>query len=154
MSEKEPTPNEMREAEALARALEGDGSSPDVPEDALQTSALLRSHELDQVRSQAVFERVLAGTDHKKSARTSSRLRWLIPVGGLAAVLVAWVLFMVPGIVTLDEAAPASLPPPDAELLQAQGKAASQPDGLAGLHARMHRYRHDMYRTLSERYSE
>ena len=151
MKENEPTPEEIREAEALARALEGDGSSPDLPEDALQTACLLRAGDLDQKTSQAVFEKVLADSDLAKPKSRPARLRWLVPVGGLATVALVGILLAQPQA----QPAPATLPEPEAALLQAQGEAAS-PKGqdLVALAEQMNRYRRNMYQALSERYPE
>lgn len=152
MTEKDPTPEEIREAEALARALEGDESSSDAPEDALQAAALLRSGELSEQRSQAVFERVVAGSDLEKS-EPADRLRWLIPVGGLVAAAVVGLLLLLPG--TLSSPVSTSLPPPGAALLQAQGRAArGGVEGLVALKGEMQGYRKNMYLALSERYRE
>jgi len=151
MKETEPTPEEIREAEALARALEGDGSSPDLPENALQTACLLRSDDLDQERSQAVFEQVVAGTALEKQKQHPTR-RWLIPVGGLATAAVVGILLAVP---QASQPGPAALPDPEPALLQAQVKAASpKSQDLLALAEQMNRYRRNMYQALSERYPE
>jgi len=42
MSDDEPTPEELAEAAALAEALQGESAGQDVPQDALQSAALLR----------------------------------------------------------------------------------------------------------------
>src|SRR5437870_4961890 len=75
--EKAPTPEEQREAEALARAL--DGQPADAPPDALEAAALLRGSrdaELSDARARAVRERVLPRLRH---------WHWLAPLGTLAA---------------------------------------------------------------------
>jgi hypothetical protein len=152
MTEKDPTPEEIREAEALSRALEGDESAADVPGDALQAAALLRGGDLSPEREQAVFERVVAGSGLEKK-EPAGPLRWLIPVGGLAAAAVAGLLLLLPG--TLSSPVSTSLPRPGAALLQAQGKAArGNLESLVALKGEMHSYRKNMYSALSERYGE
>ena len=151
MTEKDPTPEEAREAEALARALEGDGSSADTPQDALQAASLLRDGELSEERSRAVFERIVADSDLEK--KKPAGMRWLIPVGGLAAAAVVGLLLLLPG--TLSSPESTALPRPGAALLQAQGRAdRGGVKGLVALKGEMQSYRKNMYSALSERYGE
>src|SRR5688572_33450767 len=82
MKDDEPTPEELREAEALARALESDPSGSAPPPEALEVAALLRhAHgegQLDPARAQAMAARL-------RGLVRPPRRRWL----WLAAPLLA-----------------------------------------------------------------
>jgi hypothetical protein len=130
MSDDESTPEERREAEALARALEG-RPAEGVPADALATAALLRyarsEGRLDPARAAAVGRRLQPGL---------RRWWWLavVPVAAAAA-----------GIVIASRA-PLRLPPPPKQVLSTQAAAAH--GGVAELDAldrQMRAYRRALF---------
>jgi hypothetical protein len=129
MSDDEPTPEERREAEALARALEG-RPAEGVPADALAAAALLRyarsEGRLDPARAAAVGRRLQPGL---------RRWWWLavVPVAAAAAIV-------------LVARAPLRLPPAPKELLVTQAAAAR--GGAAELEAldrQMREYRRALF---------
>lgn len=171
MSEDEPTEEELREAEALVQALERGSSRNALPEDALETAALLRYSRdcgaLPEERRRAVLDELLANaepaesTGRTPSAPWSRWLRWLVPAAGLGAAAGAALLMMVtaseqePMPSAAQEATePAfELPPPPPELLTAQAAAAGGTAREAEvLSARMHGYRREVYAALEARY--
>ncbi|MBW1810722.1 MAG: hypothetical protein JRJ87_21195 [Deltaproteobacteria bacterium] len=155
MSDKEPTKQEALEAEALAKALDGDGTGHELAGDALETAALLRashdSGELSAERENAVLQKILAEARNSGQKDPIAWLRWLIPAGGLAAAAVVGIVFA-SGI--LSPFSPASLPKPDITLLKAQSEAArGDPASISVLRTGMQTYRRSMYASLSEHYS-
>ena len=149
MNDSEVTAKEKREAEALARALEGDGSAENVPSDALEVAGLLRvSGEdtgLSDVRRDAVLKKLLARAAPGK--RQVPWLRWLVPAGGLAAAVAIFALTLTARI------HPAPLPRPGKELIEAQASVASgNGQAVAVLRDRMRQYRREIYKTLAEHY--
>lgn len=171
----EPTEDELREAEALARALDRGTGTSELPEDALETAALLRyAHgegDLADNRKKAIFEDVLATAKprpHEEAAKSPAWLvimKWLVPTGVLAAAAV-WAIVALnvnvdtdgtPGDGAPDESAvlATTLPSPGVELLRAQARAASEDAEDATLLASaMQSYRGDMYAALEQRYGE
>jgi hypothetical protein len=154
-----PTPEEEAAAEALARALDGEGG-PDVPDEALQAAALLRytgsGGELAPARRAALLDELMAEVDRSGRAPARARWRrWLLPWGGLAgaaaAMAVAFLLWPAGG--APGEAA--ALPAPTAALLGVQS-AAARPGGgdLAALGREMRVYRAEMYAALAAHYGE
>jgi hypothetical protein len=161
----EPTEEELAEAEALARALDR-GTGDEVPDDALETAALVRySHDggvLADDRKSAIWAEVL---DKARVPETKAQagwafswLKWLVPAFSLAAATAVAVVVM-----NGDDDAPSSaglrapeaelLPLPETELLQAQARAASgAPEAAEELERRMRTYRSDLYAALEERY--
>jgi len=77
MKDDEPTPEEQREAEALARALDGDPAGSAPPPEALEVAALLRhAHgdgQLDPARAQAMASKLRTGVP-----RPRRRWPWLL----------------------------------------------------------------------------
>ncbi|HUU00187.1 MAG TPA: hypothetical protein VM425_01960 [Myxococcota bacterium] len=149
MNDSEVTEKEKREAEALARALDGDGSAENVPSDALEVAGLLRvSGEdagLSDVRRDAVLKKLLASVEPVK--RQVPWLRWLVPAGGLAAAVAIFALTFTARV------GPAPLPLPDKELIEAQASvAAGNREAVAVLRDRMQQYRREIYKTLAEHY--
>jgi hypothetical protein len=147
MKDDEPTPEELREAEALARALEGAPSESAPPPEALETAALLRhAHgggQLDPARAQALAAKLRA------EVRPRRRRWWwavLVPVAvGTAGVM----LFAT----TMQRRGPAlpPLPAPGPAVLAAQAEAArGRPQALADLDAQMRAYRQALYARLRE----
>jgi len=136
--EKAPTPEEQREAEALARAL--DGEEVEAPQEALEAAALLRasrSAELTDVRARAVRDRIAPRVRH---------WHWMAPLGVLAATA-ATVIVMIAHRRQL----PARIPMPSAALLAAQAEAA-RPKGGTQLDREMVAYRQQVLSALEARY--
>jgi hypothetical protein len=152
------TPEELAEAEALARALArggaADATGPAAPEDALPAAALLRAAArpgLDPARLEAAGARARAGVDARRGAldaRRATRRRWalsalLVP----AAAAAAMTLVARP---RLSRVAPPPLPRPSAALLEAQARAARGRPDLQALDAEMRDYRAAYYAALAE----
>ncbi|MEM9067949.1 MAG: hypothetical protein AAGE52_05560 [Myxococcota bacterium] len=140
---------ELREAAALARALER-GTAEEPPEDALQMAALLSfSHDegaLDPDRSAAILEDVFKEARVRRPEK-APWWRWLIPVGVAgAAAAVAVIFVMKPA----PPSGPMALPTPGSELLQAQAAAAS--GAATKLDSEMEDYRSTVLAALEDRY--
>lgn len=150
MSDRDPTEKELREAEALARALEGDGSPQGIPEDALQTAGLLRASRedagLDPGRQKEILEKILP---EKKEPRGIPWLRWLVPVAGVAGILL--LVMMVPIYSKTPRHAAVRFPAPPRSLLMIQARAAQGKD-LKELQNKMQKYRGRMYASLTGKY--
>jgi hypothetical protein len=150
--EPSPTPEELREAEALARALDGAPSDAAPPPEALETAALLRhgGGELDPARAQALAAKLRA----EVRPRPRRRL-WpvLVPLALGVAVLV-----ILPSALLLrsrqlppSAVSPAGLPAPTAALLAAQAEAArGHEQALGALDAQMRSYRRALFARLQE----
>jgi hypothetical protein len=153
VSDKEPTEKERLEAEALARALEGDGSSEGIPADALETASLLRASRedagLDPARSKEILDKILP---EKEEPRRIPWLRWLVPVAGVAGVL--FLVMMVPMYSKAPQQAAPRLPAPPRSLLMIQARAAARTEDLRALEKKMRAYRGRMYASLSGKYPE
>src|SRR5262249_6385813 len=109
--EKAPTPEEEREAQALARAL--DGEDAQAPADALEAAALLRASrdsELSDVHARAIREQIIP---------RPRRGHWAMPLGALAAVAAT-----VTVLVLARRQSPTPIPTPSPMLLAAQAEAA------------------------------
>jgi hypothetical protein len=137
-----PTPDELREAEALAKALEG-GSDAAAPVDALEAAALLRAAPLDPVASAAIRAR----------ARPPMRARRRFPIQAFAGSIA--VIIIVLGAVSAVQRRPAGvpplpLPPPPPALLAAQARAPKE--GLEPLAREMAPYRGEVLVALARRY--
>lgn len=145
----EPTPEELAEAEMLARALErGHGSAS---ERDLQTAALLRHAKdggaLDPARSEAILHEALAQARPRRS-KSSWRVA-LFGAFGLAAAGAATL------VVILNEhhVEASTLPAPPRALLDAQIRAtASESASLEPLGAELQPYRVAVYSALREHY--
>lgn len=149
--------HELREAEALARALERGSADGELPDDALSAAALIRygagGGVLRREREDAVLEEVLAAADRvrERKAAPSSGVpfwRWLFGAAGLAAA-VALVLLIVTGP---GEASPTALPAPDARLIEAQLARLGDPAADERFDEAMRGYRGDVYAALEARY--
>jgi hypothetical protein len=161
LGEPEVGDEERREAEALAQALERGHAAQGLPEDALQTAALLRhaagGSARSSARAQAGLEEVLAAADRVAARRPEEPpaapwWRWLLGLAGASAAVAAVLLLVLrdPGPVE-----PTALPAPDPALLTAQMErlasgAPAAPD--AALERAMRSYRGRVYAALSERY--
>lgn len=150
MSDKEPTEQEKREAEALARALEGDGSPDGIPTDALQAAGLLRASRedagLDPARQQKILDKILP-----EKKRSIPWLRWLVPVAGVAGVL--FLVMMMPIYSKAPQLSAMVFPAPTRDLLMVQARAARGKD-LKELEKEMRKYRGEMYASLAGKYPE
>jgi hypothetical protein len=154
----EPTPGEIAEAEALARALErGAAAGPDVPEDALAAAALLRhAHAAGSAQADAEARaRVAAAATRGRdalNARRPRRRRWLAPAIFLPA---AAGVILYASTLRRNAAvnAPVSLPPPSLALLEEQARAARGREGLDALDRQMRTYRSTFYASLARRES-
>jgi len=118
MKDDDPTPEELRDAEALARALEGAPSASAPPPGTLETAALLRhgAGQLDPARAQALAAQLRAELRPR-------RRRWpwlvLVPLAAGVAASVLVPLVRRPALPRLS-----SLPAPSPALLAAQAEAA------------------------------
>lgn len=152
MSDQDPTEKELREAEALARALEGDGSPQGIPTDALEAASLLRASRedagLDPARQQEILKKILP---QKEEPRRIPWLRWLVPVAGVAGVLC--LVMMVPIYSQAPQQAAVRFPAPPRSLLMVQARAARGKD-LKELQKKMQKYRGRMYASLTGKYPE
>ena len=164
--EEEQTDDEAREAEALVTALERGHAADSLPEDALETAALLRyaqgGGELSREREDALlaelFETAKPRVAEEKKPTKLRWLAWLVPMGGLAAAAAALLMFATFGA---QEAAPAAetaarsgteLPAPSADLVRAQLAVASGEADLHELSEPMRGYRSAMLAALDGRY--
>lgn len=160
--EHDPTDEEQSEAEALARALERGTGSPELPEDALMTAALLRygadGGELAPEREKAILDELMSTARVPEPQRARSPLRWLAwaaPAFGVAAAALLFVFFgattePAPEAVSLT-ATP--LPQPSAELLSAQAAATRNDEGSAEqLSSEMRAHRRQLFAALSAHY--
>ena len=141
---------EKREAEALARALEGDGSPEEIPTEALEAAGLLRAGRedsgLDPARQREILDKILP-----VKKKRIPWLRWLVPVAGVAGVL--FLVMTVPILSKAPQQAAVVFPAPPRELLMAQAQAAREKD-LKGLEKKMQKYRGEMYASLAGKYAE
>ena len=145
--DQDPTPEEQREAEALARALEGDASAAP-PADVRATVGMLRhagrGAALAPDRAAAV--RARAAETLVRPARR--RARWLWLAAPVAAAAAAVVLVMVVRRPPSPGALP--LPAPSLPLLAAQAAAArGDARALDTLDQQMRAYRASMFRQLT-----
>ena len=161
MSDQDPTELEKSEAEALARALEGDpqhdeggkhrrGSSEEIPTDALEAASLLRASRedagLDPARQREILDKILPA---REEPRRFPWLRWLVPVAGVAGVL--FLVMTVPMYSKAPQGAALMFPAPPRTLLMIQARAAQGKD-LKELEKKMRAYRSRMYASLSGKY--
>ncbi|HLK91797.1 MAG TPA: hypothetical protein VKZ18_18040 [Polyangia bacterium] len=159
--EREPSAEEIAEAEALARALEKDapaGPSAAAPGDALGAAALLRrAHAVQSAERRAEESRRLAAAAGQGvaalRARRPARLRWSWLAPTLLVPAAAAVLFVVTGRRAAGPAAAPALPAPTVTLLEAQARAASGRADLAALDDEMRAYRESLYAALAARSS-
>ena len=153
MSDQDPTEKELREAEALARALEGDGSPAEIPTDALEAASLLRASRedagLDPARQREIQDKILPA---KEEPRRFPWLRWLVPVAGVAGVL--FLVMTVPMYSKAPQQAAVMFPAPPRSLLMIQARAATRVEDLKALEKKMRAYRSRMYASLSGKYPE
>jgi len=155
--ELEPTEEELREAAALARALDRGSALDDLPEDALRMAALLRygadGGSLDDERSGAILDEALrTARPRRPRADKGAWWRWLVPAGLVTAAAAAGLI----GVLAARSPAPptsaAALPEPPSALLQAQAAAAAGDDPEA-LDRAMESHRAAILERLGERYA-
>jgi hypothetical protein len=156
-----PTPDEEREAAALARALERSGGAEEAaPPDALAAAALLRyAHgggDLDPSRGRSLAAGLAAELAARVAPTAPPRRwwsrRWLWIAGPLAGAA-AMALVLVVGTARFRAArAPggATPPPPSVALLEAQAAAArGEARAWAALDREMRAYRRDLFAQLA-----
>ncbi|HVW26271.1 MAG TPA: hypothetical protein VHC69_12945 [Polyangiaceae bacterium] len=150
--EEEPTPEELLEAERLARALERGHSPEPVPEDALGAAALLRFSKDGGALATPTRERILEDvlSRAKPSRRRPHVIGTVLGLLGLSAAGAASIAL----VVRSQSPEPASLPEPPRELLEAQIAAANMRSSLTTLHVETRRYRETFYAKLRERYGK
>ena len=153
MSEDEHDEAERREAEALARALERGHALDDLPEEALQTAALLRysadGGELSEGRRESILDEVLEAADRaaakQPEAAATPWWRWTLGLVGAGAAVALLLLFVV-----RPNPDPTALPAPTAALVGAQIDRLQGDDD--GFDEAMQGYRGDVYAALEARY--
>jgi len=160
MSEDEIEQLERAEAEALAHALERGSARGELPEDALQTAALLRysagGGELAADREEAVLAEVLADAQKIAGRRADAPTpaaapwwRWLLGFGTAAAVIALILLLAWPRA----EVTPTELPAPDPSLLSAGlSRLASEGADDDAYREALSGYRTSVYDALGARY--
>jgi hypothetical protein len=152
--EKPPTEDELREAAALARALDGaPAEGPAAPADALEAAALLRasggSLELDPARS----AEIRAGLQRQLRPVAPST-RWARAVVGLSSLAAAALVVVLSSRVASPPALEArALPRPSPALVGAQLSAIRHPSAPnAELDQELHRYRETLFAELERRH--
>jgi hypothetical protein len=147
---------ELREAEALARALSRGSADEHLPDEALQTAALIRYSAdgglLRKEREEAILDALLEAVERapkRSRERTSVPFwRWLFGLGAVAAVAIALLIVLRP-----RDLQATALPAPDLSLLRAQTERLQSEDDEA-FETEMQRYRGSVYAALTERYEE
>jgi len=153
--------SEQHEADALALALERGTIEAELPEDALQTAALLRysvdGGELPTDREEAVLFEVLEAAQRvtQKRAENAARVdapaapwwRWLFGLASAAALAALLLFFWGRGAPE-----PTALPEPGAALIGAGLGRLDPAGGDAEYDALMREYRARVYGALSARY--
>jgi len=148
--DEEPTPEELEEAEMLARALER-RHAPSAPMDELEAAALLRyakdAGSLDPARSQSILDDVLA---RARPPKKTSSFR-LIVFGALGLLAAAAATLLV--LRSEPTFGPSELPLPPRALLDAQMRAAGpEAASLDPLGSELEPYRVAVYSALKEHY--
>ena len=151
--ENPPTDQELREAAALARALDGAPlEGPTAPADALEAAALLRasgqSIELDPARSAEIL------ADLQRQVRpVVPSMRWARAVVGMASLAAAVLVVVLTSRVASPPPVARALPRPSSALVGAQLRAIRHPsDPNAALDQELHRYRETLYAELERRH--
>jgi hypothetical protein len=141
-AEAEPTPAELREAQALASALQEQRARGELPRDALEVAALLEyardGGRLDEVRR----ARVASGLRR----RAKRHAPWPAHAMGWSGALAAAALL---ALLLREGGAEPHAPPIPAALLQTQARAArGDPAALAALDRAMQSYRRRVHEQL------
>lgn len=148
---------ELREAEALAQALERGAASDALPEDALQAAALIRygadGGALAKDREDAILADVLAAAERVASRASAERprapwWRWALGFAGLALAAALVLLFLRPP----SEGTPTALPTPSRALLEAQLARVDESASDGRFEEEMGHYRGAVYAALEARY--
>ena len=146
--------DELREAEALARALDRGHAEDGLPEEALQTAALLRysadGGALPADREAAILEEVLEEAERAARRRPAREAapplwRWALGLLGVGAAVAALLLLVIG-----PSPDPTALPTPTAALVGAQIDRLQGDD--EGFEEQMRSYRGEVYAALEERY--
>lgn len=143
----EPTDDELRDAEALARALDERPGGGGAPDDALDAAALLRFAKDGGALDPERAERILSAALPKKgrASALARRWRWFGALGlGFAAAATA--------LLVLSPRRPEELPLPPRALLEVEANVAAQSADLDALGREMKSYRGAVYASLEERY--
>ncbi len=137
---------EQQQAESLAAALDGQSSGDDALPEEMAAVRLLKlgDTELKTDRADAVFNRVMAGLEQKRSSGSVFGWHWrgLIPLGAAAVAMVLLLLLLSGG-----HGPVVKMPAPGSVLLHAQGKAAAGHD-MGELQENMRGYRLKMFAAL------
>ncbi len=158
MSEEDEALDEMelREAEALARALERGSAEDGLPDEALSTAALIRysvdGGALRKDREDAIMDEVIAAAERtrRRTGAAAPVLPWWRVFFGVAAGLGVAVVIAILVMRPAPSLEPTALPDPDISLLRAQ---AERREGDAEeFEQEMRTYRGEMYAALTERY--
>ncbi len=145
---------ELREAEALARALERGSAMDELPDDALEAAALIRYSRdggaLAKEREDRLLEDVLAAAE-RVGGRERERApvwRWVFGVLGFAAVTALFFLI----VRAPDAPAPTALPAPSPRLLELELARLEDDEAEPRFDAEMRAYRGEVYAALGARY--
>jgi hypothetical protein len=157
-NDEEMDPEELREAEALAQALDRGTGGPDLPEDALEAAALLRYSRdggaLAPAREDAILDEVLAAGEraHARKPERERSVPWWRLLFGFAGVAAIAVLVLL--VLDIDEAprGAALLPAPSAGLIEAQLARLEDPRADERFEREMREYRGEVYAAISARY--
>ncbi len=152
----EPTEEELREAAALAQALDRGSAREGLPDDAFEIAAMLRfgadGGELGEDRSDAILEEALrTARPRRPRAEKGAWWRWLVPAGLVTAAAAAALIGVLATQAPETPTTAAVLPDPSSALLQAQAAAAAG-DDPAALDRAMEAHRAQVLERLSERY--
>lgn len=146
--------HELREAEALARALERGSASDGLPDDALAAAALIRYSQdggaLAKAREDALLEDVLAAADRirRREPRRAPAWRWLFGALGVAAVTTLLLLVAR----APQPPAPTALPTPGPRLLELHVARLEDAAAEPRFDSQMRAYRGEVYAALEARY--
>lgn len=148
MTDDQPTDDELREAAALAEALEAKEPGSGAPADALEAAQLLRFTSDGGALSKEQLERGRAEVEARVGRRKHAR--WM----GMAAA--AAIVLVVGGVATLHRQAPRSAPPAPVDaaelaVLRAQAQAIASRDP-GKLELAMQRYRRSWLTQLGQGY--
>lgn len=146
--------HELREAEALARALERGSATDELPDDALEAAALIR-YSLDggalaKEREDLLLDEVLAAADrvgHREAPRAPV-WRWLF--GALGLVAATALFFLV--VRDPEIPAPTALPAPGPRLLEIELARLEDAEAEPHFDSEMRAYRSEVYAALEARY--
>jgi hypothetical protein len=160
-----PTEEELREAAALAAALEGDAARPDAgegaaPADALETAALLR-HARAPLAVPPAHEPIAAARaapvlDARRAGGRRRSRRWIGASLIVPMAAAAWLMYAAVRSTSEMALAPPERPPaPTADLLAAQAEAirggSNAGAALAALDSKMRAYRRQYHEDLRRR---